>query len=688
VRYNEAWSRKEFVKAQKEIERIELEEAKIMRKNEALEEKLKLTVDQLNIIEEEQEAVVGDRMAELKAWKMDIDSEIQFDKKVAAGAFGIVYLGTLRSTGRKCAVKQLLSDQVNQENMSRFFQEILLHSSLHHPHLVDMIAASWEPPNLCLVLAYCEGGDLNDLLEERFDVLKWQSHKLRMMREIAQAMAYLHQRHPPVIHRDLKTANVLVDIGMKMKVSDFGESREYNPKAENMTMVGTNFYIAPEVFRGDSHYDMKADVFGVGMIMLAMAVKKGSLRNFFVDNLGFKVKINANFASTKVNEGYRPELLNHNGKLSGKLDLSDDDKLREPLAKFISTLISPDPTERPTMNEVVKSMDNLERWICIRPPTWASELDSSIVLGGIVCHPERGRGSIVSFDGFERVHVLYEEGTDLYRRYNEEGWLAKMSVGEVVTNERVVAAQTAALQPQKRRSSISIKRNVSLRMSGGSNKVGVDNNNNNNNNNSRDNTPAYAYGSDPKNSMGLISYAADEETQPQQHQPKSEQMEKIVEMAGANGDIGALEMSPVAPSNNRLATIKSFDASDPSVDSSAGEDKKTSTLSNSAVIRGESLGPRDIRGSSGIMGLSKTAGTVAAGSVGAGMGSSVAAVPGGRAKRRRSSLMALAADATFDPSSAVMNSLQKGHKTASDPKAEMNSMQEDMKRAVESMNKR
>jgi len=111
--------------------------------------------------------------------------------------------------------------------MQRFFQEILLHSSLHHPHLVEMVSASWEPPNLCLVLAYCEGGDLKGLLEDRWESLKWQSHKLRMMREIAQAMAYLHSRHPPVLHRDLKTANVLVDIGMKMKISDFGESKEY-----------------------------------------------------------------------------------------------------------------------------------------------------------------------------------------------------------------------------------------------------------------------------------------------------------------------------------------------------------------------------------------------------------------------------------------------------------------------------
>ena len=137
VRYTESRMRKEFVKAQKEVERIEMEEEKIRRKNEALEEKLKLTVEQLNIIEEEQEAVVGDRMAELKAWKMDVDTEIQFDKKVAAGAFGIVYLGKLRATGRDVAVKQLLSDQVRHTHCHTQ-PHALPHTQPHaQPHTVQ-----------------------------------------------------------------------------------------------------------------------------------------------------------------------------------------------------------------------------------------------------------------------------------------------------------------------------------------------------------------------------------------------------------------------------------------------------------------------------------------------------------------------------------------------------------------------
>mmetsp|Transcript_3735 Transcript_3735/g.7539 ORF Transcript_3735/g.7539 Transcript_3735/m.7539 type:complete len:1023 (+) Transcript_3735:27-3095(+) len=454
MRFTERTNRHEFIIHNKRMDDIYQEEEKLKRKSEALEARLKLSVEQLKMIEQAEDQFVGDKIAELSAWKVDVDTEVLFDRKVAAGSFGIVYLAKMRATKRNVAVKQLLSDQVNPENMERFFSEILLHSKLHHPHLVEMIGASWEAPNLCLILAYCQGGDLKGLLETEWDVLAWPSHKLRMVKEISQAIAYLHSQK--IMHRDLKTANVLVDGNLRMKVSDFGESRVLKKTDHNLTMVGTNFYIAPEIFRGDNDYDFKADVFSLGMIMLAMTISKGSLRNFFVDEMGMKVKINANYASIRMSEGWRPDFLNHDGKLSGKLDLSNNAKLSDALSKFIETLISPSPDERPDLTDIVKSLDNLERWICVNPPAWAAALDKRIILGTTVCHPERGVGSIVSFDGFERVHVLYEEGNNLYRRYSEEGWKAKMSIGKDVINPNAsVGNITSGILSAGRRLSLS-----------------------------------------------------------------------------------------------------------------------------------------------------------------------------------------------------------------------------------------
>ncbi len=617
IRYTETRMRHEFVITQKRLDKLQQEEEKIQRRNEALEKKLKLSEEQLKMIEAAEDEIVGDALSELGAWKIDVDHEVAFDKKVAAGAFGIVYLGKLRSTGRNVAVKQLLSDQVTKENMDRFFSEILLHSKLHHPHLVEMIGASWEPPNLCLVLSYCEGGDLKGLLESKWEQLRWSSHKLKFMKEISQAVAYLHSQH--ILHRDLKTANVLVDVGMKMRVSDFGESRKLKAGDENLTMVGTNFYIAPEVFRGDSDYDYKADVFGLGMIMLAMTVKAGSLRDFFVDNFGMKVKINANHASVKFNEGWRPKLLEHNGRLTGKLDLSDDPKLGKALSEFISTLVSPNSSERPNMNEVVKCLDNLDRWICISPPKWALKFDERIVIGASCCHPDRGTGSVVSFDGFERVHVLYSSGTDLYRRYSEEGWISKMSIGDKVTNPAALAQQEAERQKKQRRDSRSSKFSP---------KVGID---------TRSRKPeAFAYGggagSMPQftemsiNRMSSTASTTEGDTMRRASISKSREGKKI------NEEDNVRKKKLLQQKN--LMSMKG-------PGNTFGEDN----IDEVSPIGGS----RDLNGNI----LSKT--TPITGDAGANL-------PMPRKVRRRSSLVALAADKSFDPSAAIAGALTQARK--------------------------
>mmetsp|Transcript_8197 Transcript_8197/g.14896 ORF Transcript_8197/g.14896 Transcript_8197/m.14896 type:complete len:1012 (+) Transcript_8197:168-3203(+) len=627
IRFTEINSRHEFVVAEQQLQKIIEEELKIKRKNEALEAKLKLTVDQLKLIEQAEDEIVGDEIAELSAWKVDIDTEVVFDKKIAAGAFGIVYLAKMRATGRNVAVKQLLSDQVNKENMDRFFSEILLHSKLHHPHLVEMIAASWEPPNLCLVLAYCQGGDLKGLLENKWESLHWSSQKLRFCKEISQAIGCLHSHH--ILHRDLKTANILVDTGYKMKVSDFGESRVLKHDDDNLTVVGTNFYIAPEVFRGDSHYDFKADVFGFGMIMLAMTVKDGSLRNFFVDQMGMKVKISANHASMRLNDGWRPDLLKHNGRITGKLDLSGDEKLKPALAELITTLISPDPKQRPTMTEVIKAIDNLDRWICITPPTWAQTYDSRIVLQAEVCHPERGLGTIVSFDGFDRVHVLYNTGNDMYRRYNEEGWVSKMSIGKVVDNPKVLQAKAASLSGSRSKGrkvlpgeQHSMSRSVREK-------------------------DAYAY--DAAQSMGLsdisssLSFGPVKEqasnnpslTTIGEHKGEEERVSPLNDDSLAEGDISPLPTASKAVNPNfSRERMTSFHG--PGGD----EDVKgfLPSTENSPVPK-----------STGAIQLNKEQ-----------MTTKLAAthLPVMRKKRRRSSLVALSEDKNFDPSAAIAGALK------------------------------
>ena len=149
-----------------------------------------------------------------------------------------------------------------------------------------LIGAIWCEELCCCVLEFCGGGSLTSRLWGRASIsdfgstppssemvstyLTWEQHKYRWALEIASAMKYLHgciffdsessQYREGVVHRDLKPDNILISDGGTIKVSDFGESRIIHGGGEEMTVVGSPFYMAPEVYKGD-RYDLKCDVF-------------------------------------------------------------------------------------------------------------------------------------------------------------------------------------------------------------------------------------------------------------------------------------------------------------------------------------------------------------------------------------------------------------------------------------------
>jgi serine/threonine protein kinase len=139
-----------------------------------------------------------------------------------------------------------------------------------------------EAKNL-IVSEFCQLGDLKGVLERMGNNIFWTpsifttreatsggqntlrssagiaTNKIDWVGQIALGLTYLHGRKPAIMHRDLKCANILVDKGFKMKITDFGESRH---KAEGeMTMTGTAYFMAPEVFAGNGRYNEKCDVY-------------------------------------------------------------------------------------------------------------------------------------------------------------------------------------------------------------------------------------------------------------------------------------------------------------------------------------------------------------------------------------------------------------------------------------------
>jgi serine/threonine-protein kinase TNNI3K len=183
------------------------------------------------------------------------------------GGFGEVYAGTYN--GQRVAVKMLLPERKKSlAQVNAFLSEVKLMTTLEHQHIVQFIGVAWDSlTDLCVVTEYMVI-DLKALLT-KFDEQRlptgFDHDKVKVALHVAHALTYLHSCAPPVIHRDLKSSNILLSETMDAKVTDFGISRE-RIDATMTAGVGTSLWMAPEVMMGE-RYDDKADMFSFGVVL-------------------------------------------------------------------------------------------------------------------------------------------------------------------------------------------------------------------------------------------------------------------------------------------------------------------------------------------------------------------------------------------------------------------------------------
>ncbi|TYZ57070.1 hypothetical protein PybrP1_012507 [[Pythium] brassicae (nom. inval.)] len=219
--------------------------------------------DEKNVVETMLESNKGLRMAEINF------HDLKLSKIIGAGAFGEVIKGTY--CGTPVVVKRMLRNKITEDNLRMFGEEIQLMMNLRHPNIVQFIGASWNSySNICFVTEFLERGDLFAVLRNPENTLTWAKPILRMTIDTSRGMAYLHSMKPPIIHRDLKSMNILVSSTWGTKVSDFGLSREKSVD-ETMSVTGTPLWLPPEMIRGE-RYTEKADVysFGIGACRLVL----------------------------------------------------------------------------------------------------------------------------------------------------------------------------------------------------------------------------------------------------------------------------------------------------------------------------------------------------------------------------------------------------------------------------------
>ncbi|XP_077567089.1 interleukin-1 receptor-associated kinase 4 [Stigmatopora nigra] len=192
-------------------------------------------------------------------------------RRIGEGGFGTVYKGFLRD--KPVAIKKLnMANGISLDELqTQFNQEVQTLTALKHENLVDMVGYSHDGPVPCLVYAFMPNGSLLDRLAcfGGSSPLSWQQRCL-IANGTAAALEYLHSMHH--VHRDVKSANILLDENLVAKMSDFGLTRASAKRTATTVMteriVGTCAYMAPEALRGE--ITPKSDVFSFGVVLLEL----------------------------------------------------------------------------------------------------------------------------------------------------------------------------------------------------------------------------------------------------------------------------------------------------------------------------------------------------------------------------------------------------------------------------------
>ncbi|KAF3954775.1 hypothetical protein CMV_019928 [Castanea mollissima] len=202
---------------------------------------------------------------------------------IGAGGFGPVYKGRL-CNGQDIAVKRLSKN--SRQGLEEFKNEVVLIAKLQHKNLVKLLGYCVEGDEKILIYEYMPNKSLDCFIFEQNDTLLAWPKRFDIIIGIVRGLLYLHQdSRLQVIHRDLKASNILLDINLNPKISDFGLARTFvgdESEVKTDRVVGTYGYMSPE-YAVDGRFSVKSDVFSMGVLMLEI-VSAMKIRKFFHPN--------------------------------------------------------------------------------------------------------------------------------------------------------------------------------------------------------------------------------------------------------------------------------------------------------------------------------------------------------------------------------------------------------------------
>jgi len=250
---------------------------------------------------------------------------------IDTGNFGSVYFGKVREL--PAAIKVLKDSKMTTKAMETFKREVEIVKNNSHPNIVRYLGVCAEPDKFVIVMEYIPGGNLEQLLHDPKRKISL-FHLMRIGKEVALGMNWLHNAKPQIIHRDLKLTNVLLDTDLTAKICDFGLSQEkYSPflRDPSTGAKGTPLWMAPEVLRLEP-FNEKCDVYSLGILLWCLATREEPYEEFDEFEPFFRA-VCYDDVRPKIPSGTLPRL-----------------------ADLISDCWDPDPKKRPTCGKMIQTL--------------------------------------------------------------------------------------------------------------------------------------------------------------------------------------------------------------------------------------------------------------------------------------------------------------------------------------------
>eukprot|EP00698_Gefionella_okellyi_P003005 TRINITY_DN12832_c0_g1_i1.p1 TRINITY_DN12832_c0_g1~~TRINITY_DN12832_c0_g1_i1.p1 ORF type:complete len:296 (+),score=45.90 TRINITY_DN12832_c0_g1_i1:81-968(+) len=263
-------------------------------------------------------------------------AEVQQGSAVDEGHYSVVHQGVYR--GHQVAVKLWKNQEMSRELLTLFGREVTNMSKLNHTNIVKYIGACTQPPHVCLIMEYIDGCTLFDLIHNKDFRYDWKL-VIKLARDVAAGMAYLHTLSPVVMHRDLKSLNILVNREFQAKICDFGFSKATDIDVPNTGVRGTYQWMAPEVITSKK-YDESSDVYSFGIMLWELVSRDVPYADV---QGGTPMAVVSQLINKVVRRQERPTIPSH---------------CPQPLAQLIRACWHAEPRQRPPFPLILRTLES------------------------------------------------------------------------------------------------------------------------------------------------------------------------------------------------------------------------------------------------------------------------------------------------------------------------------------------